>query len=144
MNAVAVDGRFSSMLSRAALLRLKSKAFRSGAWFRVLKSAERALVDATIRVIDQVRSSVLANALLSVVGKLLDASKSRVEIAVKEFGQPYARKLSSLAQKWGNKSARRWMFDPSFARYIAVMHINSHGISLHVYRNKLSGTVEAC
>jgi len=98
MNADAVDGRFSSMLSRAALLRLKSKAFRSGAWFRVLKSAERALVDATIRVIDQVRSSVLANALLSVVGKLLDASKSRVEIAVREFGQPYARRLSSLAQ----------------------------------------------
>jgi hypothetical protein len=125
VSAVAVKGPFLSVLSRAALVRLKLKAIRSGAWFRVLRSAERALVDVTIRVVDRVRSSVLANALLSVVGKLLDASRSRVEIAVKEFGLPYARKLSLLAQKWGNESARRWMFDQSFARFLAVMYIYS-------------------
>lgn len=144
MSAIEVDGRFSSVLCRAALLRLKSKAFRSGAWFKVLKNAERALVEATIRVVDQVRSPVVVNALLSVVGKLLDASKSRVEVAVKEFGLPYAHKLGSLALKWGNESARRWMFDLAFARYIAIMHINSHDVCSHGSRNNPSSMVETC
>ena len=144
MSAVAVRGRFLSVLSRSALVKLKLKALRSGAWFRILKSAERALVDVTIRVVERVRSSVLANALLSVVGKLLDASRSRVEVAVKEFGLPYARKLSLLAQEWGNESAGRWMFDLSFARFLAIMHINNRASSLHGSGKNLSGMVEAC
>jgi hypothetical protein len=102
------------------------------------------LVDVTIRVVDRVRSSVLANALLSVVGKLLDASRSRVEVAVKEFGLPYARKLSLLAQEWGNKSAGRWMFDLSFARFLAIMHINNCASFLHGSGKNLAGMVEAC
>ena len=144
MSAVASKSRFLSMLSRSALAKLKSKALRSGAWFRILKGAERALVDVTIRVVDRVRSSVLINALLSVVGKLLNASISRVEIAVKNIGLPYARKLSLIAQQWGNKSARQWMFDLSFARFLTIMHVNNRASSLYAYGTKLSGTVEAC
>jgi len=136
MTAIAVDGQFSSVLSRAALMRLKSKALRSGTWFKILGSAERALVDVTIRVVDQVRSSVLTNALLTVVGKLRDALKSRVEVAVMEFGLPYACKLGSLARSWGNESAEQWMFDLSFARYIAIMHINGRDLSLQSSRNR--------
>jgi hypothetical protein len=144
VSAVAVEGRFLSVLSRAALLRLRLRALRSGVWFRVLKSAERALVDVTIRVVDRVRSRVLARALLSVVGKLLDAQRSRVEVAVEEFGLPCARSLSLLAQGWGNESARGWMFDLSFARFLAVMHINSRASSAHGCGKNLSSVVEAC
>ena len=144
MSAIAVRGRFLSVLSRASLVKLKVKALRSGAWFRILRSAERALVDVTIRVVDRVRSSVLANALLSVVGKLLNASRSRIEVAVKEFGLPYAHKLSQLAQQWGNESARQWMSDLSFARFLAIMHINSRASSLCGCGKNSSGMVEAC
>jgi peptidoglycan/xylan/chitin deacetylase (PgdA/CDA1 family) len=101
------------------------KALKSGLWFRALGNAERALVDVTIRVVDRIRSSVLAKALLSVIGKLLNASKSRVEVATKQIGLPCVRRLSLLAQTWGNKIARQWVYDLSFASFIAVMHINN-------------------
>jgi len=144
MSASSSRGRSTIGLSRAALVRLKLKSLRSGAWFKVLRSTERALVDVTIRVVDRVRSSVLADALFSVVGKLLDASRSRIEVAVKEFGLPYVHRLSLLAQQWGNESARQWMSDLSFARFIAVMHLNSRASSVYGCGKNLSGTVEAC
>lgn len=112
-------------LTRQRLVNLKSMAFRSGAWFRALRRAERVLVDLTIKIIDRVRSPVLAKALLSIVKKLEDASENRVSRAIREVGFPCAQKLSLIAQKWGNKSARDWAFDLSFARFIATMHINS-------------------
>lgn len=120
-----VKDQFLSVFSRDDVVRLKLKALKSGAWFRVLRNVERALVDLTIRVVDRVRSPVLTKTLLSLIGKLVDAQKTKVEVAVNEVGLPNARRFSLLAQKWGNKSARQWMFDLSFARFIAVMHINS-------------------
>jgi len=91
-----------------------------------------------------VRSSVLTSTLLSVVGKLLDASRSRVGVVVKEFGLSYARKLSLLAQEWGNESAKRWMFDPPFARLIPITYINSRASFMHGSGKNLSDMVEAC
>lgn len=122
---VVLQNGFFFMLSRGELVKLKLRALRSGAWFRVLRRVERVLVDLTIRIVYRVRSSVLAKALLSIVKKLEDASESRVSRAVREVGFPCIRKLSLLAQKWGNKSAQSWMFDLSFARFIAIMHVNS-------------------
>ena len=133
-----VQDQYSSPFSRDNLIRLKLKALKSDLWFRALSNVERALVDATIRVVDRVRSSVLAKALLSVVGKLLNASKSRVEVATKQIGLPSARRLSLLAQRWGNKTARQWMYDLSFAGFIAVMHINNPA-SFHVNAKKSGG-----
>jgi hypothetical protein len=95
----------------------------------VLGKVERALVDLAIRVVDRVRSPVLFKALVSIVKKLEDASMSRVSRAIRTIGFPCAQKLSLLAQKWGNKSAQNWIFDLSFARFIAVMHINSPALS---------------
>ena len=120
-----VKHQFLSVFSRDDLVRLKLKALKSGAWFRVLRNVERALVDLTIRVVDRVRSPVLTKMLLSLIGKLVSAQKTKVEVAVNKVGLLNARRVSLLAQKWGNKSARQWMFDLSFARFIAVMHINS-------------------
>ena len=113
------------MFSKASLVKLKLKALKSGLWFRVLRNIERALVDLTIGIVNRVHSPVLAKALLSVVSKLSGARKTKVEIAINEVGLSDARRLSLLAQEWGNKSARLWMLDLSFARFIAVMHINS-------------------
>jgi hypothetical protein len=120
-----VKNKFSLAITRRDLIGLKSKALRRGAWFRVLGKVERALVDLTIKVVDQVRSPVLYKALVSIVKKLEDASDNRVSCAIKAIGFPCAQKLSLLAQKWGNKSAQNWMFDLSFARFIAIMYINS-------------------
>jgi hypothetical protein len=125
-------------LTRRGLVNLKSRALRSGAWFTVLRRVERVLVDLTVKIVDRVRSPVLARVLLSIMKKLEDASQSRVSRAIRETGFLYARKLSLLAQKWGNECAQNWAFDVSFARFIAIMHINSPALFSPLYEKVLS------
>jgi hypothetical protein len=87
------------------------------------------LIDSVIKVVNEVRSFTLAKILLSVVEKLEGALENRFLNALKEIGFPLARKLSVLAQKWGNDYARNWAFDLSFVRFLAIMHMNSVGAS---------------
>jgi len=112
---------------RDELVSLRHKAKRQGLWFRKLGRIDRVLVDLAIMVTDGVRSSRLANALRSVVSKIEDTLGSRVSQITNSVGFPLARKLGALAQNWGNKLAREWMADPSYARFLAIVHINSHG-----------------
>jgi hypothetical protein len=118
----------SFMLQKEKLVKLKLKAVRGGVWFRALSRIDRALVDLTIKVVHGVRSFTLAGIVFSIVEKLEDALENRFFLnALKEVGFSYARKLSLFAQKWGNVSARNWAFDLSFARFLAIMHLNSSG-----------------
>jgi len=117
------------MLRRANLLRLKSRALRRGVWFRVLSRIDRVLVDLTVNVVDGVHGFRLAKALWSVVKKLEAALENRVLRAVNEVGYDLAGKLSLLAQKWGNRSAKDWAHDRSFARFLAIVRINDPGAS---------------
>jgi hypothetical protein len=125
-------GRFGNKLDLGILHDFKHKAMRSGLWFTVLRRIDRVLVDVTIRVAKSVYSATLAEALLSIIDKLENASRSRVWNVVHKTGFVLAHKLSALAQKWGNCCARDWALDKSFARYLAIMHINSMGM----YRQK--------
>ena len=119
---------FRFNLTKGRLLKLKLKAIRCNIWFRALSRIDRALIDSVIKVVNEVRSFTLAKILLSVVEKLEDALENRFLNALKEIGFPLARKLSLSAQKWGNKSARNWAFDLSFARFLAMMYINNPGV----------------
>jgi len=112
-------------LSREELIRIRAKAIRRGVWFRMLTKSERAQVDLTIRVVQKVRSFLLARVLASLVKKLLDAMESKVLRLMREVGWSLAKKLSSAAQKWGNASATRWAKDPSFTQYLTIMHMNT-------------------
>jgi hypothetical protein len=119
---------FRFNLTKGRLLKLKLKAIRCNVWFRALSRIDRALIDSVIKVVNEVRSFTLAKILLSVVEKLEGALENRFLNALKEIGFPLARKLSLSAQKWGNKSARNWAFDLSFARFLAIMYINNPGV----------------
>lgn len=121
----SVKSKFSLALTRNDLLSLKSRALRWGSWFRVLGNVERALIDSAIKVVDRVRSLVLYKALASILKKLDAASVNGIRRVIGTIGFPRIQKLSLLAQKWGNKSAQNWVFDLSFARFMAVMYINS-------------------
>ena len=114
-------------LDKEQLLNLKLRASRSGIWFRALRRIDRVLVDLTLRVTESVHSATLARALFSVVEKLESAFKNDVWSAVHKVGFPLARKLSLIAQDWGNCYARDWAFDESFARFLAIMCMNSVG-----------------
>jgi hypothetical protein len=114
----------SGFLEKAQLLKLKLKAMRAGVWFRALPRIDRVLVDLTIRVVGTVRSFTLAKNILTVVRKLESVMESRFLRAVREVGFPIARRLVSIAQKWGNGTAKDWESDGGFARYLAAMSLN--------------------
>jgi hypothetical protein len=105
-------------------MKLKLKAMRSGVWFRALPRIDRVLVDLTIKVAGTVRSSTLAKNILTVVRKLGCLLENKLLRAVRETGLPVARRLSLLAQKWGNAAAKDWLSDGGFARYWAALSLN--------------------
>ncbi|HDQ06648.1 MAG TPA: hypothetical protein ENN36_08020, partial [Candidatus Bathyarchaeota archaeon] len=57
-------------LTREALAKLRLKALRRGIWFRDLKQSERKLLSLTIRVVERVRSFMLARLVSQIVSKL--------------------------------------------------------------------------
>ncbi len=112
-------------VSRNLLVRTRTLALRRGVWFRALTRTERACVDLTIKVVDQVRSGMLMNALLSVLRKLNEVVESRVVRSMREVGVQAARRLGSVALSWGNSSAASWALDAKFVRFLAVLHLNA-------------------
>ncbi len=113
------------VLDRKQLVKLKMKAMRSGAWFRALQSIDRVLIDLTIRVANSVRNVKLVKSILTVSRKLESAMESRFSRVVRKVGLPLAQKISLTAKTLGNISAGSWVFDSSFAIFLAVMHINN-------------------
>lgn len=112
-------------LIRGKLTKIRAKAIRRGIWFKVLSRAERAYMWLAVRVVKRVRSPLLAEVLTSILTKLLSAMESRVVRAIRGFGHPLAKKLSRIAQKWGNKAAVQWADDRGFIQYLTVTHINT-------------------
>ena len=112
------------LLSRPYLSAIRVRAIRRGLWWRVLSRVERATFDLTIRVVDCVRSRLLSEILMKIVGKLEEALNA-VELMVARVGRPLALKLSRLAVSWGYVEAKGWAWDPTFVRYLAVTALNS-------------------
>ena len=99
MPEIAPQNINSNFIDRTQLIKLKMKAMRSGVWFRALRRIDRVLVDLTIKVARCVRSSVLANSILSITRKLEGLLESRFVRAMREIGFSLAHKLSLFAQK---------------------------------------------
>jgi hypothetical protein len=117
---------FRFTFRRNDLLWLKMKAIRSGIWLKVLSRLDRELLDLTIKVAHEVRSLRLVKELLAVAKKVEDALENRISQAIHEIGFPLARKLGLLAKKWGNPFAESWIWDKSFARFLAITQLNNN------------------
>jgi hypothetical protein len=113
-----------SFLNKTQLIKLRLKAKRAGVWFRALPRIDRALVDLTIKVASNIRSTTLAKNILAVTRKLESLLESSLLRAFRGVANQLAQKLSVIAQKWGNTSAKNWASDVCFIRFLAVMHIN--------------------
>jgi len=125
MPRVAPDCDGSCFLDKKRLVNLKTKAMRSGAWFKALRRIDRVLFELTIRVIDNIRSAKLAKSILTIARKLEYAMKSSFSSRLREIGLLLVQKISLTAQKLGNISASGWVFDSSFVNFLAVMHLNA-------------------
>jgi len=119
------DRMIDTVLSRDTLVMTRVKAIRSGVWFKVLSGVERSIVNFTIRVVEKVvKSSLLARLIVGIIDKLTKATESRFLRMVEAVGLPLARKLSEIAQTWGNKSASQWTGDSGFMWYLTIMRMN--------------------
>jgi len=111
-------------LTREALARLRLKALRRGVWFRDLKREERKLLDLTIRVVEKVRSFLLAKLVSRIVGKLCEAMESRIFRLMRTEGRSLAEKISKIAEAWGNRAAKSWAKDHGFMQYLVVNNLS--------------------
>jgi len=83
------------------------------------------LMSLVIRVVERVRSLILAKLVSSAVKKLLEAMESEVVRIMRTVGSQLAQKLSRIAKSWGNESAVEWAEERGFIQYLAVNHINT-------------------
>jgi hypothetical protein len=111
-------------LNKKQLVNLKSKALRSGVWYKVLQRIDRVLFDLTIKVVANIRSHQLAKSMLALTRKLENGIKGTFARSLYDIGLPLAQKISSIAQKLRNFSAAEWLLDSSFIMFLAVIHIN--------------------
>ena len=109
---------------KTKLANLKTRAMRSGAWFKALQRIDRVLFDLTLRVVDNIRSGKLAKSLFTIIKKLDEALTTNFSIHLRKIGLLLAQKVSFTAQKLGNISAGDWLLDSSFPLFLAVMHMN--------------------
>ena len=72
-----------------------------------------------MRWVDKVRSTRLAQVLDVILGKLLIAVNGKLESS-RELGRDLAMRISNLAFRWGNKTAKEWRFDPAFRRALQL------------------------
>ncbi len=120
--------RGNQVLSVGKLLKVKNFALRRGVWFRVLSRLERGVIDLTIKCVDSVKSLRLAGVLAAIVQKLQQATESLIERLTRTIGVPFAERISGIAVSWGNKTAKNWSSDLSFAAFLAVMKISDEHI----------------
>ena len=118
------NGAKSVSLTREALAKLRLKALRRGVWFRDLKQNERRLLDLTIRVVERVRSFLLAKLVSRIMSKLCEAMESRIFFLMRTEGRGLAEKLSKIGQVWGNSDAEFWANDRGFMQYLVVNNLS--------------------
>ena len=122
---MALHSSNAFFFDRRQLIRLKTKAVRSGAWFKTLQRIDRVLFDLTIRVVGNIRSAKLARSIDVLAKKLEDAIKGRFSSHLMEIGFPMAQRISFTAEKLGNLLAKSWASDRSFAFFLTVMYVNA-------------------
>lgn len=120
-------------LRRGPLFRLLRRAQRSKVLFKCLSVEEIRFVNLAFRVVDEVRSFMLAKALAPIVRRLLDALQVTRELMIyvlgevnywlREAGRVLAEKVTWIAQSWGHGSAHKWLRDEGFIKYLTIISI---------------------
>jgi len=111
--------------SRNMIAQIKTRALRKGVWYSALTTGERAYVDLVTKVVEKVRSGLLAKVLSSIITKLEEAMGSPVHRLIQMVGGEFALKLSQIAQTWGHRSAECWAEDAGFKQYLVITYLNA-------------------
>lgn len=112
------------IVTRDVLVSIRRVAMRKHVWFSVLGRVERAIVNLTIRCVEEVRSVKLAMIVKAIVDKLENAMESVVERLMETAGRTLAQRIAVIAVSWGNFKAAEWAFDEGFVKFLTVMELN--------------------
>ncbi len=115
----SVNLQLGVSISVGRLVDAKKTALRRGVWFRSLSRVERGIIDLTVRYVDSIKSTKLANVVTAIIEKLHFAIESVADRLMRTIGLALARKISDIAVSWGNGSASNWAEDRAFAKYLA-------------------------
>jgi hypothetical protein len=107
------------------LSKMRRQALRNGAWYKILDSAERAIINLVPKCMEKPKSKPLIDMLAKIIAKIQNASRSSLVDFINQVGKPMAIRISRIAQKWGNKPAQGWAEDEGFSRYLAIVNMNS-------------------
>ncbi|RLE53683.1 MAG: hypothetical protein DRJ26_03090 [Candidatus Methanomethylicota archaeon] len=121
----------AQLLTRQFLERIRKRAIRFRIWFK-LDRLERAAIDLTIKVVERVKNSTLAQVILRIVNKIHQWLKPTLKERALSIGRPLAIKIACLAQKWGNQKASTWINDLGFIFYLGVSWLNTSIIYRHM------------
>jgi hypothetical protein len=114
-------------LTRKSLIKLKQKAWRRGIWFRCLKPFERRLLDLINRVVQRVRSFILAKIVTGLVSRLFEAMESPITRLIRTKGPSMTQKLSEIGKILGCKSAKSWVGDRHFMQFLVINNLEVFG-----------------
>ena len=112
------------MFNSRFLIDIRVKALRRRVLYSALDGLERGILYLAGRVVDRVRSSVLASQLGEIVAKLCEAMKNRFTRHMESFGVKQASKNVKTAIMFGSKVAQQWL-SMDFARYLALITFNT-------------------
>jgi len=112
------------VIAKQDLLKVKARALRLNVWFKVLSKTERAIMDLTLKCVEQIRSLVLEETITSILDKIMMALERRFLAKADEVGRKIAEKLGEIAKKWGNNDAFSWKLDTGFVRFLGINAVN--------------------
>ena len=110
----------NSCLSIHSLTKFKKTALRHGLWFKRLTRIERAIIDLTTRIVENIKSKKLAKIVMAIIQKLQCSAETKIERFVRTFGLALAKRVSEIAYCWGNRFAFAWATDAKFAKFLAI------------------------
>lgn len=113
------------MLTRQGLMKIRSRARREGAWYKVLSRAERAIVDLTIKCVEKVRSPILAKTISKILRRIMKTLSEGFLDKAEKIGHDIAKKLCKIGEAWGNNDASKWNHDEGFVKFLGVTALNT-------------------
>jgi hypothetical protein len=120
-------------LRNGPLSKLMKIASRTGALYRCLSRSQRMYLGLVVKLVDRVVSLLVARVLAPIIVRLLEALKGFPKLMVEVLGRvkywmmvkgvEKAEEISTIAQRWGNKTAYKWARDIGFTRFLTVMNM---------------------
>jgi hypothetical protein len=113
------------LTNRQDLVKIKSRALRARVWFRALSKVERAIVDLTIKCVENVRSRVLEGTISAIISKILQSLEDVFLVRAERIGRGIAETLCAMGERWGNTACSAWKCDKCFTKFLGVNALNT-------------------